>query len=343
MSLVSLNRRIATMKHAFISYVREDEKIIHYVVQVLEKNGVEVWLDKDKIYPGLRWKQAIRNAINEGAFFVAMFSKNWEQKERTYANEELVLAIEQLRQRPTDRAWFIPVRLDECKIPDRDIGGGETISNIQYVDFPKDGWVKSLTRLLKALGVNNPILEVGEPLGTGLPSNVKLGYGRFVVGEIEPEMPFLKGSVFSITNGWVTRSREKHLIAYMETQAPNMELQKVNESFGLSNFFAISTDGFISDNPSQPNTFGFLTERLFTAGSRFWDIMSAQYVQLPCDVAVETIFEAKGLLSESKFLGTYKGEAIYDFLGNKIKVLISGDFDIAVIPDFDADPKLGNL
>lgn len=302
-----------------------------------------MWLDKEKINPGLRWKQSIRNAIGDGAFYIAMFSKNWEAKERTYANEELVSAIEQLRLRPTNRAWFIPVRLDDCSIPDRDIGAGETIRSIQYVDFPTDSWGRSLKSLLNTLGVENPVLELGEPLGTGLPSNAKLGYGRFVIGAISPDMPLLRGMVFTITKGWVTRSKEQHLLAYMETQAPNSELQKVNEYFGLANFYAISTDGYISERSDDPNTFSFQTDRIFPAGSQIYDLAAGQYAELSCDVRVTTSYVAKGLLSESRFVGVFNGELTYDFAGTSTAISISGEFDIAVEPSFDADPKVAAL
>jgi hypothetical protein len=44
-------------------------------------------------------------------------------------NEELILAIEQLRQRPPEEPWLIPVRFDACQIPDRDIGAGRTLNS----------------------------------------------------------------------------------------------------------------------------------------------------------------------------------------------------------------------
>ena len=48
-------------------------------------------------------------------------------------NEELTLAIEELRQFASDREWFIPVLLSECDIPARSIGGGETLLDINWV------------------------------------------------------------------------------------------------------------------------------------------------------------------------------------------------------------------
>lgn len=46
---------------------------------------------------------------------------------QSYQNEEFNVAIEQLRLRPHDVTWLIPVRFDDCQIPDRDIGGGRTL------------------------------------------------------------------------------------------------------------------------------------------------------------------------------------------------------------------------
>jgi hypothetical protein len=45
------------------------------------------------------------------------------------------IAIDQLRQRHPGVSWLIPVRFDDCGIPDWDIGGGRTLSSIQQVDL----------------------------------------------------------------------------------------------------------------------------------------------------------------------------------------------------------------
>jgi hypothetical protein len=68
-------------------------------------------------------------------------------------NEELNLAIDELRLRPTDRAWFIPLRLNECTIPDRAIGGGQQLSDIHYIDLSRnwDDGIRSLVEVLVPL------------------------------------------------------------------------------------------------------------------------------------------------------------------------------------------------
>ena len=134
------------MKKVFISYVSENIEIVDRLCQELRSHGIEVWLDRNDIAPGSRWKREIRRAIQQGAFFIACFSKEYYERDRTYMNEELTIAIEELRQRPVDSAWFIPVKLNECKIPNRDIGGGETLRDFQYVNLYED-WDANIQRI----------------------------------------------------------------------------------------------------------------------------------------------------------------------------------------------------
>ena len=70
-------------------------------------------------------------------------------------NEELLLAIEELRRRPRDRAWFIPVLLDACMVPDIPIGAGETLRDIQWIALHQD-WNEGIQTLIRAINVNAP-------------------------------------------------------------------------------------------------------------------------------------------------------------------------------------------
>src|SRR6185437_11499873 len=74
----------------------------------------------------------------------------------SYQREELELAVEQLRLRSPDDPWLIPVRLDDCEIPDRDIGGGRTLTSIQRADLfgsrRAEGTVRLVTMILQILG-----------------------------------------------------------------------------------------------------------------------------------------------------------------------------------------------
>jgi TIR domain len=154
-------------RHVFISYVREDSAAVDDIASNLRRNGIEVWLDRDQIMPGRRWRDAIRHAIGAGAMFVACFSANYLKRERSHMNEELTLAIDELRSRPADRVWFVPVVLSDGSVPDRRIGAGETLRDLQWIDFTAD-WQTAINLLVSIAR------EATAPKAGGDPSTLRV-------------------------------------------------------------------------------------------------------------------------------------------------------------------------
>ena len=148
------------MQHVFISYVSENKKEVDRLYEVLMSYGIRAWLDQNDIPPGLRWKKEIRRAIQQGFYFLACFSREYHGRDKTYMNEELKMAIDELRQRSTDRVWFVPIKLNECEIPDIDIGGGETLQDLQYVSLYED-WNAGIQRILNVIQSEQPELTMG--------------------------------------------------------------------------------------------------------------------------------------------------------------------------------------
>jgi hypothetical protein len=78
------------------------------LAEALKAREIEVWLDKTHLNPGDRWADVIRREIAQGDFFIACFSTEYSRRSKSYMNEEITQAIEQLRQRPSDQPWFNP-------------------------------------------------------------------------------------------------------------------------------------------------------------------------------------------------------------------------------------------
>ena len=104
--------------------------------------------------PGEDWRAVIRRAITDDALaFLACFSRLSRMRDKSYQNEELLLAIEEFRRRSPDRPWLFPVRFDECDIPDIDIGAGRTLASLQRTDLfgDSDTFSEAATRLAVAI------------------------------------------------------------------------------------------------------------------------------------------------------------------------------------------------
>jgi hypothetical protein len=142
---VTIHHELA-MKHVFLSYVRENTAIVDRLYIDLSQKGINVWLDRKEIKPGERFSDVIRSAIRNGAFFIACFSAEAEKKQKTFMNEELLIAIDELRQLPPSRTWFIPIKLNDCSIPDRAIGNGMHLTDFQWLDMYPN-WGEAVERL----------------------------------------------------------------------------------------------------------------------------------------------------------------------------------------------------
>ena len=143
--------------HAFISYVREDSRHADRLQHRLEDAGIPVWRDTAKLWPGEDWRMMIRRAITDDALvFIACFSHKSLARKKSYQNEELALAIEQLRSRRPDLPWLIPVRFDDCEVPDYDVGPGRTLRSIHRADLfgrhAKEGATRLVAVVLRILG-----------------------------------------------------------------------------------------------------------------------------------------------------------------------------------------------
>ena len=149
------------MQHVFISYIRENIDDVGRLCNELTSRSIKVWLDRQALGPGDRWKREIKKAIRDGAFFIACFSKEYHKRAKTYMNEELTLAIEQIRQLHIDRKWFIPIKLDDCEIPDIDIGPGETLQDFNYVDLYED-WDTGIQSIVEVIQPDSPELGSAE-------------------------------------------------------------------------------------------------------------------------------------------------------------------------------------
>ncbi|GAA3464229.1 toll/interleukin-1 receptor domain-containing protein [Saccharothrix longispora] len=122
--------------HVFLSYVREDSERVDRLQRALEAEDVPVWRDIGSLWPGQDWKLEIADAIGHGSFaFLACFSEHSAARGRSYQNEELVLAVEQMRLRRPGQPWLIPVRFAPVALPAFPLGAGRLLSDLHGVDL----------------------------------------------------------------------------------------------------------------------------------------------------------------------------------------------------------------
>jgi transcriptional regulator with XRE-family HTH domain len=138
--------------HVFISYVREDSARADWLQNLFEAAGIPVWRDRASLWPGDDWRHKIRHAITRDALvFIPCFSSNSAARQRSYMYQELLLAIDELRQRQPQDPWLIPVRFDDCKVPDYELGPGRTLESIHWASLFGASRDEEAARLVQAV------------------------------------------------------------------------------------------------------------------------------------------------------------------------------------------------
>lgn len=142
----------------FISYAHEDVESAMTIYKRLKAiEGVDPWFDKENLLPGIKWRPAIKKAIRESDFFLALLSKRSVSK-RGYVQTEMKEAFEIWDQFPDDQAYLIPIRLDEC------VPSYEKLREVQFQDF-FPSWDKGFQRVVSAINstARTKTNDDGEP------------------------------------------------------------------------------------------------------------------------------------------------------------------------------------
>ncbi len=119
----------------FLCHAREDtEQVLKYYHR-LKNVGFKPWIDAEDLLPGEYWRKEIPKAIKHSDFALLFLSKTSISK-KGYVQKEIQLALEVLDEMPEGHIFVIPVRLNDCEVPDR-------LKDLHYVDlFVEEGFTK---------------------------------------------------------------------------------------------------------------------------------------------------------------------------------------------------------
>src|SRR5580700_5518848 len=133
----------------FIAYVQEDLSFARKLYRAFGQSGLRPWLDKKKLMPGQNWPRAIETAIQTSDFFVACFSRRAISKRGSF-HSELRYALFCAAKVPLDEIFLIPLRLDDCVVPNR------ISKQTQYLDlFPN--WEAGVSRLIAVIKAQDQV------------------------------------------------------------------------------------------------------------------------------------------------------------------------------------------
>ena len=106
------------MPRVFLCHAREDKAQVREVYQRLRAiDGFEPWLDEEDLLPGQLWEREIPRALHASDFILIFLSRTSVAK-RGYVQREMKLALDAWQELPEGAIHTIPVRLDDCDVPE---------------------------------------------------------------------------------------------------------------------------------------------------------------------------------------------------------------------------------
>lgn len=132
----------------FLSYDHADMVPVRELYSVLTQEGFDVWFDEESLVPGQVRQLAIETALRNSDAIIICLSQIAVEREG-FIQKEFKFALDKALEIPEDRIFLIPLRLEECNIPNR-------LAHLQWVDiFNENGY----ERLVRALTVRSSQIE----------------------------------------------------------------------------------------------------------------------------------------------------------------------------------------
>ena len=136
----------------FLCYAKENSTDVREFRERLKTEvWIDPWFDEEDILPGQMWEERVTDAVHNSHAVIIFLSSIAVRKEGFF-HKELKLALDAATEKPDGTIFIIPIRLDDCDVPER-------LMPYQYVDYfgdeaHKDSVYSSLIAALKIRAEN---------------------------------------------------------------------------------------------------------------------------------------------------------------------------------------------
>jgi len=132
------------------------KRVLQQSPKHLVKDGIDAWLDKEKLLGGSNWEYEIRKAVRESDAVIVCLSKQFAAG--GFRQKEVQIALDEAALKSKEEIFIIPVRLEECGVP-------EQLVIWHWVDlFRRGGYFKLMESLnSRALQLQRAAVELPKP------------------------------------------------------------------------------------------------------------------------------------------------------------------------------------
>lgn len=102
----------------FLCHASGDKPVVRKLYEALQRDGFDPWLDEENLLPGQDWNYEIAKAVRNSDVVIVCLSEDSVSK-TGYVQKETKFALDVADEQPEGAIFIIPVKLEECDVPDR--------------------------------------------------------------------------------------------------------------------------------------------------------------------------------------------------------------------------------
>ena len=136
-----MKRRSGKKLSVFLCHSSGDKATVRDLYYKLLNDGIDPWLDQEKLVGGTDWSLEINKAIRRAHAVIVCLSKASITK-RGFVQKEIKHALDVADEQPEGAIFLIPLRLEECDLPER-------LHGKQRIDYFSPQGYHRLLRALK--------------------------------------------------------------------------------------------------------------------------------------------------------------------------------------------------
>jgi hypothetical protein len=138
-------------RRIFLCHSSEDKNVVRQLYHHLLADGLNPWLDEQDILPGQDWEREIAKAVRSSAVVLVCLSQIAANK-TGYIQKEIRYALDVAAEQPEGTIFMIPVRLEECDVPDR-------LRQWQWVNLFDENGYRLILKALETKGLGTGSLN----------------------------------------------------------------------------------------------------------------------------------------------------------------------------------------
>lgn len=139
----------------FLCHSSGDKPAVRDLYHRLLRNGIDPWLDEEKLLPGQDWQREIPNAVRNCDVVIVCLSRGSVSK-KGYIQKEIKYALDVADEQPEGAIFIIPLKLEDCNTPER-------LCRWQWVSLFEE---RGYQRLILALQARAKTLDLAVALET---------------------------------------------------------------------------------------------------------------------------------------------------------------------------------